>query len=89
MTEKNDFRIRSMIMRLQAMESVLADMVSDEMTKREEEGCDPTPMTVSDNNPGFVVAEEAAQELDQARTHLQECIDALDRYLDEGAYRNG
>lgn len=71
-TLQND--IIDILRQLNELESQLADMVSDEMSKREDEGCDPTP------GMNFVVAEEAAPELDEARTHLQECIDTLDNY---------
>lgn len=59
------------VKRLQAIEQELGELIMDEQRDAEADG------HFSSGHPGICVPEDAAPELDSARTHVQDAIDYL------------
>ena len=73
---------QGMINRLRYCEQYLAEMVVDEQDKAEASGYFTRGMfTGTDHSTPICVPEDAAPDLDAARTHIQEAIEDIENHI--------
>jgi hypothetical protein len=71
---------RFLINSLGYLEVNLADLIMDAQDKAESTGLFTRGMT-NDDGSGICVPEDAAPDLDSARTHIQEAIEDIERHI--------